>query len=164
MWSWLDRNNDCCLHTLIALCTRVARWHIFKPKITIWVHFGGSCNGRCWYVTWLFGLFYGYLVFLCPLHRYNLWLFGIFFPFWQVVPRKIWQPARANETSILVEPLWNKWPEIRVTRWVCVKGPKMLPKMWPKMLPKMWPKMFFFSKHLPWNKVAERFGLFMLFS
>jgi hypothetical protein len=26
--------------------SRVARWHIFNP---IWVNFGGSCNGRCWY-------------------------------------------------------------------------------------------------------------------
>jgi endo-beta-N-acetylglucosaminidase D len=23
------------------LCSRVARWHIFRPKISIWVHFGG---------------------------------------------------------------------------------------------------------------------------
>jgi membrane protease YdiL (CAAX protease family) len=23
---------------------------------------------------------------------YILWLFGLFFPFWYVVPRKIWQP------------------------------------------------------------------------
>jgi hypothetical protein len=27
---------------------RVARWHIFKPKILIWVNVGGTCNGRCW--------------------------------------------------------------------------------------------------------------------
>jgi hypothetical protein len=26
---------------------RVARWYIFKPKVQIWVNFGGSCNGRC---------------------------------------------------------------------------------------------------------------------
>jgi hypothetical protein len=24
-------------------------WHIFLPKITIWVNFGGSSNGRFWY-------------------------------------------------------------------------------------------------------------------
>jgi hypothetical protein len=24
---------------------RVARWFVFKPKIEIWVNFGGSCNG-----------------------------------------------------------------------------------------------------------------------
>jgi hypothetical protein len=28
----------------------VARWYNFKPKIPIWVNFGGSCNGRCWYL------------------------------------------------------------------------------------------------------------------
>jgi hypothetical protein len=27
---------------------RVARWFIFRQKIIIWVHFGGSCNVRCW--------------------------------------------------------------------------------------------------------------------
>jgi hypothetical protein len=42
----------------------------FKPKILIWVNFGGSCNGRCWYILWKLGPFcdlllyylYGYLV------------------------------------------------------------------------------------------------------
>jgi hypothetical protein len=29
-----------------GFCIRVARWYIFKPKITSWVNFGGSCNGR----------------------------------------------------------------------------------------------------------------------
>jgi hypothetical protein len=50
----------------------VARWHIFKPKIPIWVNFGGSCNGRCWYmyfiaiwsILWHFGLFNGHLVYI----------------------------------------------------------------------------------------------------
>jgi hypothetical protein len=45
--------------------------HIFKPKILIWVNFAGSCNGRCWYILWLFGVPYGHLVFL--------WPFGIFY-------------------------------------------------------------------------------------
>jgi hypothetical protein len=27
---------------------------IFRPKIAIWVNFGGSCNGRCWYILWKF--------------------------------------------------------------------------------------------------------------
>jgi hypothetical protein len=26
------------------------RWHIFKPKIPIWVNFGGSRYGICWYI------------------------------------------------------------------------------------------------------------------
>jgi hypothetical protein len=40
----------------------VARWFILKPKIPIWVNFGGFCNGRCWYILLPFGLFYGRLV------------------------------------------------------------------------------------------------------
>jgi hypothetical protein len=59
--------------------TRVARWHIFKPKIPIWVNFGGSYNGRCLYIICPFGLFYGYLVYFVALW-YILWLFGIYFP------------------------------------------------------------------------------------
>jgi hypothetical protein len=32
----------------------VARWFIFsKPKISICVSFGGSCNGRCWYMYFM---------------------------------------------------------------------------------------------------------------
>jgi hypothetical protein len=33
---------------------RVARWHILKPKISIWVNFGGSCHEKCWYIAWPF--------------------------------------------------------------------------------------------------------------
>jgi hypothetical protein len=56
--------------------TRVARWHIFKPKISIWVNFGESCNERCWYILWPFGILYGYLVY-CMVIGYNIWLYGI---------------------------------------------------------------------------------------
>jgi hypothetical protein len=69
--------------------SRVARWHIFKPKIPIWVNFGWSCNGWCWhvlahfvyfiaiwYILWALGKFYGSLVY--------------FPPFWSIIPRKIW--------------------------------------------------------------------------
>jgi hypothetical protein len=50
---------------------RGAGWNIFKPKIAIWVNFGGYCNGRCWYICtaiWYilrqFGILYGTLVYL----------------------------------------------------------------------------------------------------
>jgi hypothetical protein len=62
----------------------------FKPKIQIWVNFGGSCNGRCRYILWTLGHFRSFC--------YILWTVGIvcgnlvFFPFWYFVPRKIWQP------------------------------------------------------------------------
>jgi hypothetical protein len=39
---------------------RVARWFVFKPKIPIWVNFGGSCNGKSWYILCPYGLFYCY--------------------------------------------------------------------------------------------------------
>jgi mannitol-1-phosphate/altronate dehydrogenase len=41
----------------------VARWFNLKRKIPIWVHFGGSCIGRCWYALLPFGLFYGHVVY-----------------------------------------------------------------------------------------------------
>jgi membrane-anchored protein YejM (alkaline phosphatase superfamily) len=47
---------------------RVARWHIFKPKITNWVNFRGSSTGRFYFIaTWFifrkFWYFKGYLVY-----------------------------------------------------------------------------------------------------
>jgi hypothetical protein len=53
----------------VLYCTRVARWFVFKPKIPIWVNFGGSYrmeNARIfydhlkyftviWYILWPFG-------------------------------------------------------------------------------------------------------------
>jgi hypothetical protein len=57
---------------------RVARWHIFRPKIPIWVNFGGPCNGRCWYILWTFDLFYGYFVYYMDI-RSILRLFCIFY-------------------------------------------------------------------------------------
>jgi hypothetical protein len=58
---------------------RVARWYIFIPKIPFWVKFGGSCNGRCWYILRPFGKFYGQLVNSTAI-RFILWSFGIFLP------------------------------------------------------------------------------------
>jgi hypothetical protein len=51
----------------------------------------GTCsNGRGWYILWPFGLFngiiYGQILYICC-------LIGIFFPFWLVLPGKIWQPC-----------------------------------------------------------------------
>jgi hypothetical protein len=33
-----------------ALLNGVARWFIFKPKIPIWLNYGGLWYGKCWYV------------------------------------------------------------------------------------------------------------------
>jgi hypothetical protein len=53
------------INFLLRLQSRVARWHIFKPNVKMWVNFGGTLKGRCWYI---------------------LWPFGIFFQFWYAVP------------------------------------------------------------------------------
>jgi hypothetical protein len=63
----------------LGLKFRVARWHINKPKILIWVHFGGTCNGWWWLILWAFGLFYGHMVDFVAIW-YILWSFGISFP------------------------------------------------------------------------------------
>jgi hypothetical protein len=41
---------------------RVARWHVFKQKIPLWVNFGGSCNGRCCFILLPFDIYCGHLV------------------------------------------------------------------------------------------------------
>jgi hypothetical protein len=108
-WSVIRWGNDECdaNHVPLQFLSRVARWHIFKPKIPIWVNFGGSCNGRCWFIFWPFGLFYnyrvyfvaifgimyGHLVYFCHFGIMYIWSFGIFLPFWYVLSRKIWHPC-----------------------------------------------------------------------
>jgi hypothetical protein len=62
---------------LFGFSRRVARWHIFEPKILIWVNFGGTCNGRCWYTSLPFRLFYSHLIYFVAI-GYILLLFGIF--------------------------------------------------------------------------------------
>jgi hypothetical protein len=55
---------------LIYFLTRVSIWYIFKPKIPIWVDFGGSCNRRCWYILWhLVYTYCGHLVYFSPLYK-----------------------------------------------------------------------------------------------
>jgi hypothetical protein len=56
---------------------RVARWYLFKPKIPIWVTFGRSCNGSCWYILWSFGRFTVYSVYFMVIY-YFCAHFGIF--------------------------------------------------------------------------------------
>jgi hypothetical protein len=45
---------------------------VFKPKIPIWVNFGGPENEKCWYILWSFG---------------NVVAIGY------IVSRQIWQPC-----------------------------------------------------------------------
>jgi hypothetical protein len=37
-------------HSSSVVFGRVARWFVFKPKIPIWVNFGGSCYVRYWFI------------------------------------------------------------------------------------------------------------------
>jgi hypothetical protein len=62
-----------------VVAARYARWFVFKPKIQIWVNFGGSCTGKCWYILWtlrpfMYGLFY------------ILWTFGKVMVIWYIFP------------------------------------------------------------------------------
>jgi hypothetical protein len=76
---------------------------IFKnQKIPIWLNFGESCNGRCWYILWPIGLFYCHLVYIVAIW-YILRIFGIFLRFWYVVPRKIRQPWCRRERLLIFE-------------------------------------------------------------
>jgi hypothetical protein len=64
--------------------TRVARWFVFKPKIQIWVNFGGSCNVIFCCILWPFGLFYGLLLYFMDIWC-SSWYFGIFFPLFGIL-------------------------------------------------------------------------------
>jgi hypothetical protein len=66
------------IEMFFVLCSRVARWFILKTKFPLWVNFGRSCNRRCCYVLWPFGIFYGQLVNSMAIW-YILWSFGKFF-------------------------------------------------------------------------------------
>jgi hypothetical protein len=61
---------------------------IFKPKIQIWVNFGGSCNERCWYILWTLGLFCGLLVYLMDIW-YSSWYFGYIFSRFGILYKEI---------------------------------------------------------------------------
>jgi hypothetical protein len=46
--------------------------------MSIWLNFGGPWNGKCWYILWSLGIFYGKLVSFKTIW-YILSLFGIYF-------------------------------------------------------------------------------------
>jgi hypothetical protein len=86
------------------VASRVARWFIFKPKIPLWVNFGGL---KIEYVC----IFYNHLEYFTATW-YNLWLFGIvccdlvyFSHFGMFGPRKIWQPWSRDKTLFSLSEL-----------------------------------------------------------
>jgi hypothetical protein len=78
----------------------IARWHhIFHTKITIWAHFGGHWNGKCWnrhikfiwYILWPFvhtAVWYTYIGLLRPFGIFC----GILISFGMLNQENIWQP------------------------------------------------------------------------
>jgi hypothetical protein len=62
-----------------AVANRVARWFVFKPKIPIWVNFGGPKIGKCLYISWPFGIFYGHCGFFMTIWYIGC-SFGALFP------------------------------------------------------------------------------------
>jgi hypothetical protein len=47
-WAIFSRTHPVTL--VMGLLGKVVRWFIFKPKIQIWVNFGGTRNGKGWYM------------------------------------------------------------------------------------------------------------------
>jgi hypothetical protein len=72
----------------------------FKPKILNWEFTRRTCNGRCWYIICPFGLFTAICYILWPIGIFHGYLV-YFFPFWYIVPRKIWQPWFQFKWNIL---------------------------------------------------------------
>jgi hypothetical protein len=79
----------------------------------IWVNLGRSCNGRCWhfygqmvYILWPFGTFVVILSILRPTgifygHLVHFVVIWYIFPFWYIVPRKIWQSCSGRGCSCM---------------------------------------------------------------
>jgi hypothetical protein len=89
----------------VIICLRVARWYIFIPTC---VYFWGPWNEICWYILWPFGILHDHLVYVMAIW-YTLHSFGIFFPFWFIVPRKIWQPWYVCVLFWIRNNLQPKW-------------------------------------------------------
>jgi hypothetical protein len=100
---------------------RVARWFVFKPKIPIWLNFGGSCYGKIlvyfmniWSILRSLEIFYGHLV-------YFVVIWYIFRHFGILDPEKSGNP----ESKSLRQQLFPTH-----SRWVrCYKKPELRSKL-----------------------------------
>jgi hypothetical protein len=73
------------LHGRRCVIHRAARWYSYVPKITLWVSFWATYNGKCLNILWSFLIFYGYLMYLHITYMgiwYILWSFSLYSPFW----------------------------------------------------------------------------------
>jgi hypothetical protein len=78
----------------VYIWVRVARWFVLKPKIQIWVKFGGPEKGKCWYILWSFGIF---LVIW-----YILWSFGNVVVIWYIYfPSFLYQGVKKNLATLI---------------------------------------------------------------
>jgi hypothetical protein len=71
---------------------RVARWYIFKPKITVWVNFGGQWRWKmfvCFMAMWSIHVLppFGTLMYFTAIGKFSGNFFGGY-----IATRKIWQP------------------------------------------------------------------------
>jgi hypothetical protein len=107
-----------------AVCTWVARWLLFKPKIIFWVNFVGSCNGIYWYILWLFGIPYSHLEFFCG---HLLYLFVIPYTFPVLVCC-----AKKNLATLVctVCTCAHQSIDIYVSTFRCDRNLKQLDKIW----------------------------------
>jgi hypothetical protein len=91
--------------------TRVARWHIFKPKFPVWVNFEGFCNGRFWSILWPFYLFYGHLVYFIVIW-YIFPRFGMLYLLRKIL-QPWWQPFVLSIHSLSFGLSYEAWQWIR---------------------------------------------------
>jgi hypothetical protein len=79
-------------------------------KNPIWVNFGGSCNGKCWYIICPFGQFYNHLVYFSNMYAvaswYILWSSAIFSPVLVCCTKK--NLANLHERTSKKDKVWPK--------------------------------------------------------
>jgi hypothetical protein len=111
---------------------RVARWHILNQKSQFWANFGGSCNGRCWYIWWPNGPIYGHLVYFVAILEYLMVIYVVYFVvIWYIFPLLVCCTKKNLATSYeyiyvyMYIFVWNEFSSsprckyIRITRFLC---------------------------------------------
>jgi hypothetical protein len=65
----------------------------FQTKIQIWVNFGGPFNGRCWYILWTLGPFYGLSLYFMDIGIVRVNVVYIFYRFGILYEEKSGNPV-----------------------------------------------------------------------
>jgi hypothetical protein len=94
--------------TTTYVCTRVARWFVFKPKVPVLGKFGRVLQWKIlvdfmtiWSMLLLLEIFYGHFV-------YFVFIWYILPRFWYFEPRKIWQPWYVHKQLRFVHNLFDQ--------------------------------------------------------